>query len=59
MLSAFSQFMTDKSGATAIEYALIASLISILIIAGSTAVGSSLDTTFQDVATAVGEWLRS
>ena len=48
-----SRFVLDASGVTGIEYALIASLISIVIIAGSTAVGSSLDTTYQAVATAV------
>ena len=39
----------DTSGATAIEYALIASLISIVIITGLTAVGTTLSTFFSSV----------
>ena len=38
-----------RSGATAIEYGLIASLISISIIAGATAVGSTLGQYFADI----------
>ena len=41
----------DRSGATAIEYGLIAALISIAIIAGVTLVGSQLATTFTTIAT--------
>ena len=42
--------MKDQSGATAIEYALIASLISIIIVGALTSVGSSLnDNFFQNV----------
>ena len=53
MANLLSRFLIDTSGATGIEYALIASLVSIAIISGSTAAGSSLDTTYQDVATSV------
>ncbi len=42
--------MRDQGGATAIEYAFIASLISIAILAGSRLIGSALDTTFSGVA---------
>jgi Flp pilus assembly pilin Flp len=38
-----------RAGATAIEYGLIASLISISIIAGATAVGSTLGQYYQDI----------
>ena len=44
-------FLKDESGATAIEYGLIAAGISIVIIASVNAVGSSLNTTFDTVAT--------
>jgi len=44
-----SRFMTDESGATAIEYGLIAALISVAIIGGVTAVGGKLATTFNAV----------
>ena len=39
----------DARGATAMEYALIASLISIVIITGLTAVGTTLSTFFSSV----------
>ena len=47
------KFLKDESGATAIEYGLIAALIAVVIITALTAVGSQLTTTFNNVATAV------
>lgn len=44
-------FLKDDSGATAIEYCLIASGISIVIIASVNAIGASLETTFGGVST--------
>ena len=44
------KFLRDERGATAIEYALIASLIGLVIIAAVAAVGSSLTGVFEDVA---------
>ena len=46
-------FPKDDSGATAIEYGLIASLIAVAIIAGATALGTSLNSTFQGVSSVV------
>jgi pilus assembly protein Flp/PilA len=46
-------FLRDESGATAIEYGLIAALISVVIITAVTTVGSNLTTTFTAIATAV------
>jgi len=43
-------FLKDESGATAIEYGLIAALIAVVIITGVTAVGTSLSTTFTTVS---------
>ena len=43
-------FMNDGSGATAIEYALLAALISIAAIAAISAVGTNLSGTFSQVA---------
>jgi pilus assembly protein Flp/PilA len=43
-------FAHDDSGATAIEYGLIASLIAVVIIAAVTTVGTKLGTTFNEVA---------
>lgn len=50
MKNLVSRFMKDESGATAIEYGLIATLIGVAIIAGATALGSALDGAFQGVA---------
>jgi pilus assembly protein Flp/PilA len=45
----FVEFLHDKSGATAIEYGLIAAGISVAIIAVVNALGSQLQTTFSTV----------
>jgi pilus assembly protein Flp/PilA len=44
------RFLSDDSGATAIEYGLIAAGISIAIIAAVNAIGTSLNTTFTSVS---------
>jgi len=49
----FSRFMNDESGATAIEYGLIAALIAVVIIGAVTAVGTKLSTTFTTVSTSL------
>jgi pilus assembly protein Flp/PilA len=49
----FSRFVRDESGATAIEYGLIATLIAVAIIGVLTSVGSSLSTTFSSVQSAL------
>jgi pilus assembly protein Flp/PilA len=51
MLKTFVKFTRNESGATAIEYGLIAALIALIIIGGVTAVGSSLSTTFASINT--------
>ena len=53
MTNLFSRFVRDDSGATAIEYGLIAALIAVVIIGAVTLVGTNLSGTFQSVATAV------
>lgn len=45
-----ARFMKDESGATAIEYGLIAALIAVAIIAGAGALGNELDNQFDDLA---------
>ena len=47
------RFFRDESGATAIEYGLIAAGISIAIIAVVTSLGSALNTTFTSVSNAL------
>jgi pilus assembly protein Flp/PilA len=44
-----TRFWKDRSGATAIEYGLIASLIAVAIIAALTTLGSKLGLTFNNV----------
>jgi pilus assembly protein Flp/PilA len=48
-----ASMLRDESGATAIEYGLIAALISVVIISAVTAVGTSLTSTFSSVANAL------
>jgi len=45
---------SDESGATAIEYGLIAALIAVVIIVGLQTVGSNLTTAFNSVGSAIG-----
>jgi len=49
-MNLISRFIRDESGATAIEYGLIAALIAVVIITGVTAVGTNLSTTFSSLA---------
>ena len=44
-------FLKDETGATAIEYGLIAAGISIVIIASVNSIGSSLNTKFSSIST--------
>jgi pilus assembly protein Flp/PilA len=46
----FARFIKDESGATAIEYGLIAALIGVVIISSVKTLGSNLTTTFSKVA---------
>ena len=50
MLCLIKNLMNDKQGATAIEYGLIASLISVAAIVAFTAVGTKLSTTMTGVS---------
>jgi pilus assembly protein Flp/PilA len=52
-MTKFMQFVRDDSGATAIEYGLIAALISVVIIAAVTLVGGNLTNTFNTVASSL------
>lgn len=46
-----SRFIADRSGATAIEYGLIAALIALAITAGATTLGGSLNSAFASIST--------
>ena len=52
-MNLFSRFVQDESGATAIEYGLIAAGISVAIIAAVQGLGSKLNTTFNSVSSAL------
>jgi pilus assembly protein Flp/PilA len=45
------RFARDESGATAIEYGLIATLIAVAIITGATALGTQLNAVFNGLST--------
>ena len=45
-----TRFLKNKSGATAIEYGLIAALVAVAIITGLSTLGKNLNGTFQNVA---------
>jgi pilus assembly protein Flp/PilA len=49
-MSTISRFMSDESGATAIEYGLIAALIAVAIIAAATTLGGSLSDLFNRIS---------
>jgi pilus assembly protein Flp/PilA len=51
MSKIFARFMKDESGATAIEYGLIAALISVALIAGASTLGGALNNQFKNLAT--------
>jgi pilus assembly protein Flp/PilA len=53
MSKLFARFLKNESGATAIEYGLIAALIAVAIIGGATMLGGSLNTKFEDISTTV------
>jgi pilus assembly protein Flp/PilA len=53
MTKLLTRLMKDESGATAIEYGLIAALIGVAIITGAKSVGTALNTKFTNIGTAI------
>jgi pilus assembly protein Flp/PilA len=53
MFAKMIAFMNDEDGATAIEYGLIAALVSVAAIGALTAMGNSLSTMFNTVSSAL------
>ncbi len=51
MNNLFARFVRDESGATAIEYGLIAALIAVVIIGAVSIVGTTLSATFTSIST--------
>ena len=54
MTTSIFRFWSDRSGATAIEYALIAAGISIAIVVTVSTLGTTLNATFTTVSNALG-----
>lgn len=54
MKTLISRFVKSESGATAIEYGLIAALVSVVIITAITSMGTNLTGTFDSIANALG-----
>jgi pilus assembly protein Flp/PilA len=50
MFRSIKNFAADESGVTAIEYALIASLIAVFIIVAVQSVGTKVSTVFNEIA---------
>lgn len=50
LTNTFRSFLRDESGATAIEYGLIAALVSVAAISALSAMGGSLNTIFTSVS---------
>jgi len=53
--TAIHGYLSDENGATAIEYALIAALIAIGIVAGASALGGNITSLFSDVDGEIAE----
>jgi pilus assembly protein Flp/PilA len=53
MVKRIKKFVSNESGVTAIEYALIAGLIALVIIAAVSLLGTNLSTVFSNVAASV------
>jgi pilus assembly protein Flp/PilA len=53
MIKSIKSFVTNESGATAIEYALIASLIAVFLIGALSALGTKLSSEFAEVGGAL------
>lgn len=48
-----TRFLKDESGATAIEYGLIAALVAVVLVTALTTMGSKLSSTFGSVSAAL------
>lgn len=51
MTNMFKKLAGDRSGATAIEYGLIAALIALVMAAGATTLGKGIKSQFESVST--------
>ena len=49
------RFVRDESGATAIEYGLLAALIAVVLITAVTSLGRNVSTSFSKIANSIGK----
>lgn len=59
MKSLINRFVKDESGATAIEYGLIAGLLSVVIIAAVSLAGTSLTSVFTSISTKLNDSIKT
>ena len=59
MKSLINRFVKDESGATAIEYGLIAGLLSVVIIAAVSLAGTSLTSVFNSISTKLNDSIKT
>jgi len=52
-MTKFIRFLRDDSGATAIEYGLIAALVAVVLITGLTTLGTTLNAKFSNIASSI------
>ena len=55
MQNLFTRFIEDESGATAIEYGLIAALIAVGMIVGAGAIGEKVNGKFNEISVTIDE----
>jgi len=55
MTNVFARFVKDESGATAIEYGLIAALVAVVCITALTTLGTNLKATFTNIGSELGK----
>ncbi len=53
MIALINKFVRDQSGATAVEYGLIAGLISVVILASLKSIGTKINVKFSNIANAL------
>ena len=53
MVKNVNSFLSDQSGATAIEYALLGSLIAVAIISALSTLGTKLSSTFSEISSSL------
>jgi pilus assembly protein Flp/PilA len=56
MKSVFVRFVREEAGQDLIEYAMIATLVALVVGVGATALGTNLNTWYGNMATAVSTW---